>query len=102
MSNKYKFRNPEGVYFVTSTVYNRIDIFTRNEYRDIVVDSLRYCMDNKGLEIYGWCLMTNHLHLLATGFDKPMEQIMRDFKRHTSVELREADYAGKKGLLHVK
>ncbi len=44
----YKIRNPEGVHFITFAVVvpitiGRVDVFTRQEYREIVVDSLRYC-----------------------------------------------------------
>jgi len=64
MSRNYKFKNPEGVYFVSFAVVEWIDIFTRNEYKDILLDSLRYCEKEKGMEIYAWCVMTNHIHLI--------------------------------------
>ena len=36
-------KNPKGVYFVSFAVVEWIDVFTRNEYKDILLDSLRYC-----------------------------------------------------------
>jgi len=51
MSRNYKFHNPEGLYFVTFTVVRWIDVFTRREYKDILVDSLKYCIDKKGLQL---------------------------------------------------
>ena len=62
MSRNYKFNNPEGVYFVSFAVVEWIDVFTRNEYKDILLDSLRYCQQEKGMEIYAWCIMSNHVH----------------------------------------
>ena len=55
MSRNYKFHNPQGVYFVNFAVVEWIDVFTRNEYKDILLESLRYCQQEKGMEIYAWC-----------------------------------------------
>lgn len=91
MSRKYKFRNPEGVYFVSFAVVDWVDVFTRNIYKDIVVDSMVYCQKNKGLEIFSWCIMTSHIHLLiraASGHS--LSAILRDFKKFTAKELLKA------------
>ena len=85
MSSKYKFHNPEGVYFVSFAVQNWIDALTRNDYKNIIVDSLAYCQKYKGLNIYAWVIMTNHVHLVISSEGKyTLSEIMRDFKRHTS------------------
>ena len=85
MSRNYKFHNPEGVYFVSFAVVEWIDVFTRNEYKDILLESLGFCQKNKGLEIFAWCIMTNHMHLVfrSVGENKP-EDLLGDFKRFTS------------------
>ena len=64
MSRKYKIRDQERPYFVTFTVINWIDVFIRNEYRNIFIDSVKYCQLNKGLEVYAWCMMTSHVHMI--------------------------------------
>lgn len=88
MSEKYKFHNPDGVYFVTSTITDWVDIFTKSVYCNIVVDSLKYCQQNKGLVIHAWVIMSNHIHLIISRNSKPqLSEIMRDFKRFTSIEL---------------
>jgi len=85
MSRNYKFHNPEGVYFVSFAVVDWLDVFTRNEYKDIIIDSLQYCQKEKGMEIFAWCIMTNHIHLVfrSTKDQKP-ELLLGDFKRFTS------------------
>lgn len=85
MSRNYKFHNPEGLYFVSFAVVNWLDVFTRNEYKDILVDSLIYCQKEKGMLIISWCIMTNHVHLVfrVEGKNKP-EHVLGDFKRFTS------------------
>ena len=85
MSRNYKFHNPEGVYFVSFAVVEWLDVFTRNEYKDIIIESLHYCQKEKGMEILAWCIMTNHVHLIfrSTKGQKP-ELLLADFKRFTS------------------
>ncbi|WP_428327356.1 REP-associated tyrosine transposase [Mucilaginibacter sp.] len=90
MSRNYKFHNQERPYFVTFSVIKWIDVFTRREYKDIVVDSLKYCIENKGLLLYAWVIMSNHVHLIIGTKDKPMQDILRDLKRHTSKTITKA------------
>lgn len=85
MSRKYKFHNPEGVYFVSFAVQGWTDVFTRNEYKNILVENLKYCQENKSLEIFAWCIMTNHVHLiLRAGGEILLQDILRDYKKFTS------------------
>ena len=78
MSRKYKFHNPEGVYFVSFAVREWIDVFTRNEYKDVLIENLKYCQEHKRLEIFAWCIMTNHVHLIIrAGGDIPLQDIKR-------------------------
>ena len=73
------------LYFTTSTVIDWMDVFTRPAYKHIVVDSLRHCQVCKGLEIYAWVLMTNHLHMIvSTHSDNQIGDVLRDFKKYTS------------------
>ena len=77
-------------YFLTMTIINWIDIFTKPVYKHIIVDSLNYCVKEKGLIIYGWCLMTNHLHMIASAEnDLNLSDIIRDLKKHTSKAISE-------------
>jgi putative transposase len=90
MSSKYKFRDQGKLYFVSFAVVYWLDIFIRNEYRDILLNSLETCQSKEGLEIYGWCIMTSHMHMIIGSNGEKMEDIMRDFKTFTSRSLKEA------------
>lgn len=82
---------PGYLYFLTMTVVDWVDIFTRPVYKHLLLDSLKYCQQEKGLEVYSWCLMSNHLHLIASakeGFNLP--DILRDFKKFTSKAILKA------------
>lgn len=88
MSLKHKFKNPDGIYFTTFSVVGWIEVFTRNVYKDILVDSLNWCIKNKGLEVYAWVVMTNHIHLIVSRKGDPkLEDIFRDLKKFTSVKI---------------
>ena len=52
MSRNYKFHNREGLYFVSFAVVGWLDVFTRNDYKDLIVESLEFCQQNKGMEIH--------------------------------------------------
>src|SRR6185436_12441480 len=90
MSTKYKFLNPQGIYFVTFAVINWIDLFIRNEYRDIMLESWRHCCKNKGMDLYAWVIMTSHIHMIMGSQQDNPEDVMRDMKRWTSIQLKEA------------
>lgn len=49
MSRNYKFNNPEAAYFVSFAVVERLDAFTKNEYKNILIDSLQFCQKEKGM-----------------------------------------------------
>ena len=91
MSRNYKFHNPKGLYFVSFAVVGWLDVFTRNEYKDLVIESLEFCQKNKGMEIHAWCIITNHVHLI---FRSIKEQnpvlLLGDFKRFTSRSITKA------------
>ena len=87
MSRKYKFCNPESVYFVSFATVNWIDVFTRPLYKDILVESFNYCIENKGLIIYAWVIMSNHVHLVIETRQEPLENILRDLKKFTSKQI---------------
>ncbi len=85
MSRNYKFYNPEDIYFVSFSVVEWLDVFTRMEYKNILLDSLAYCRKEKGMVIYAWCIMTNHIHLVfSSQSDRKPELLLGDFKRFTS------------------
>lgn len=87
MSEKYKFHDPRGIYFTTTTVVFWIDLFTRTEFKHLIVESLRYCQKEKGLIVHAWCLMPSHLHLIISSESNDLSSIMADFKKHTSKQV---------------
>jgi putative transposase len=89
MSQRYRILDQQGINFLTCTVVGWIDIFTRPVYKDIITQSLKYCRQEKGLLLYGYVLMPNPLHMIASaGAGGNLSHILRDFKKFTSVEIK--------------
>ena len=88
MGNRYKIKDNEGLFFVTFTVVGWVDIFVRNVYRDCIMDSFKYCMENKGLQVHSYVIMTSHLHAILSSKDEhDLVSTIRDLKKHTSKQL---------------
>jgi REP element-mobilizing transposase RayT len=78
-------RENEKAYFVTLTVGDWLDVFARKNHKLKLVESLIYCQKHKGLEIYGWCLMSSHLHMIARAIGRQiLPEILRDLKKYTA------------------
>jgi putative transposase len=83
----YKIRNKKEIHFVTFAVVGWVDVFTRREYRDVLIESLKFCQKEKGLMLHGWCIMSNHVHLIASARNENLSDILRDFKKFTSKQI---------------
>ncbi|WP_281614370.1 transposase [Flammeovirga sp. SubArs3] len=85
MARKHIFYDQEATYFVSISVVYWIDVFTREEYRNIILDSLKYCQKEKGLNIHAYVIMSNHIHLIISKrLHINISDILRDFKKYTS------------------
>lgn len=91
MSSKYRFSNKEGIYFITATVVGWADVFTRNVYRHILLDSFRYCQQQQGLNIHAWVLMPNHYHLICSCKEEyDLGRTIRNSKSYTALKMIDA------------
>jgi putative transposase len=90
MANTYQIYDQGSVYFVTFTVHQWVDVFTRDVYKHIIIENLKYCQQHKGLEIYAWVLMTNHLHLIVSSKANNLSDVIRDYKKHTAKKIMAA------------
>ncbi|MCJ0743115.1 REP-associated tyrosine transposase [Pedobacter montanisoli] len=85
MATRYRFGDNSLPHFITFAVVNWIDVFSRECYREIVVESLKFCIAEKGLNLNAWIIMSNHIHLIASakeGFE--LTAIIRDLKKYTA------------------
>ena len=89
MKEGYIIRNQEKAHFITATVVDWIDVFTRQTYRDCVIDCFNYCIANKGMILYGYVIMSNHIHIIIQSADGKISDLVRDFKKFTAKTILE-------------
>ncbi len=90
MSGKYKVGESAIAHFVTFSVVGWIDVFSREQYKQLFADSLQYCQLHKGLLLHAWVIMTNHVHLIISSRNNRLEDIVRDLKKYTSKQIIKA------------
>ena len=90
MSTGYQIQEQDELHYVTFQVIDWVDIFTRKVYRDIVIENLRFCQQNKGLEIYAYVIMSNHIHLLIRNSNGKLSNTIKEFKSYTAKQILEA------------
>ena len=105
MSERRKARS-DHPYFVTSTVVGWIDVFTRKRYCEIVLESLEFCIQYKGLDLFSYVIMPSHIHFIARSRNSKLPGIIRDIKRHTANKIlgsikHEPGESRKSWLLHM-
>jgi len=89
MKEGYVIRDQNLPHFITATVVDWIDVFTRQTYRDIVIESLDYCIKNKGMILYGYVIMSNHIHFIIQSEEGKLSDLIRDFKKFTAKSILE-------------
>ena len=87
MSDKYKVGEDAIPHFITFTVVGWIDVFSREIYKEKLLDSLRFCIEEKGMVVYAWIIMTNHVHLIVSAKNNKIADIVRDIKKFTSRQI---------------
>jgi len=90
MGHKYAIYNQQAIHFITFAVVQWVDVLSRPEVKDIVIDSLRHCQKEKGLDLHAYVIMSNHVHLIASARENyRLSDILRDLKKFTSKRIYE-------------
>ena len=87
MGEAYQIKDQELPYFLTFQVVGWADVFSRKCYRDLILENLDYCRSTKGLYLYGYVVMTNHIHVVVQHKEGKLSEWVRDFKKFTSKKL---------------
>lgn len=89
MSEGYKIRDQTLPHFVTATFVDRVDLFTRKSYRDVIVDCMDFCIREKAMVLYGYVIMSNYIHLVVQSGNGDLSVLLRDFKKFTATKIIE-------------
>lgn len=85
MRSRYKVLDEDNYYFISSAIVNWIPVFTSSKYFNILVDSMKYCQENRSLKIYNYVIMDNHFHLIVK--NNHLNSVISSLKRFTALEL---------------
>jgi putative transposase len=88
---KQPYKEGRNCYFITFNTVDWVDVFIRPVYKQVIVHSLNHFIHQQKLPVYGWCLMTNHLHLImqpGEGYD--MVTFEEAYKQFTTSKIMEA------------
>ena len=84
MSTGYQIKDQYSLHYLTFQIVGWVDLFTRKIYKDIVIDSFKYMMANRGFQLFAYVIMSNHIHLMAHSIDGKLSENIRDIKKFTS------------------
>ncbi len=90
VSRNYKFYNPSAPYFVSFATVYWVDVFTRETYFCILADCVGHCRRHKGMEVYAYCFMPNHVHFIFRSREGNPMGLLRDFKKYSARKLLNA------------
>jgi putative transposase len=85
MSDKYKIFEGDEVYFVTFTLVEWIKVLENDDYKNLIINTIKFYQNNKGLVVYGYCIMPNHIHMIVQSVSEfTISDILRDVKKFTA------------------
>ena len=61
----------------------------------LIIESFRYCQQNKELKVHAYVIMSNHVHGIISSAKQGLSYTVRDFKKHTAQQIFESmDHGG--------
>ena len=95
MPYAYQIHKQDAAYFLTPTIVEWADALMRPEHKNLICESLNFCVQEKGLEIFAYVIMSSHMHMIARAKNADLSDIVRDFKKYTSNELLKSFQSGR-------
>ena len=75
-------------YFVTTTAVGHAHLFKQDVIKRIIVDSLHHIRTTRGVKLFIFVIMPNHIHIIAQfSDDYPLADMTRDFKKSTARQI---------------
>lgn len=91
--DRYNLIDGIYVYYITFTILDWLPVFVNPEPTQILVESMRFCIKEKGMRIHAYVIMSNHIHMIV--FDRKfynahLQQALAAYRKYTGRRL--ADY----------
>ena len=85
----YTINHSNGIFFCTDKIISFAHVFVEVEFFEIIIDSLKYCQNKKGLKLIAYVIMPNHIHTIMSADNGNLSGILRDYKQYTSRKITE-------------
>ena len=79
---RFRFGDSEKPHFLTATVVEWLPVFARPEIVDIVVQSIRFAREQRGVRVFAYVIMEHHMHMVAGAENLP--ELFQRFKSYTA------------------
>ena len=66
MRDRYKIVEKDGIHFLTSTINEWLPVFTSQTYFELIIDSLKFYIENKYFRLYAYVIVENHFHMIVS------------------------------------
>ena len=80
--SRYRIFETTYPYFMTCTIVGWLPVFTRREAVNIVLDSWRFAQRERELKLFGYVILENHLHMIASAPE--LSDVIQRFKSFTA------------------
>ncbi|MBL7751760.1 MAG: transposase [Chitinophagaceae bacterium] len=75
--------------FYTATILDWKRLLKQDKYKDIVIASLRFLVKSRRVRIFGFVIMSNHIHLIwQVEPDFKQSDVKRDFLKYTAQKIK--------------
>jgi len=71
--------------FFTATILNWSHLLKEDEYKDIIIECLKFMVDDKRVEVNAFIIMSNHVHIIWQPLQHyTLTQIQTSFMTYTA------------------
>jgi putative transposase len=78
----------EHANYFTATCLEWTPVLIDDRFKQIIIDSLKYLTDAHRIDVYAFCIMNNHMHIIWQMLgDNKAEDVQRDFLKFTSQQI---------------
>jgi REP element-mobilizing transposase RayT len=89
---RYKYSNIKLPHFITCTIVGWSPIFSDKKYSNIVIESLDFLQKSQRMTIFGYVIMKDHVHLIASSKNLSKEvSHFKSFTAHNIIKLLKYD-----------
>lgn len=76
--------------FYTATILNWQPLLQQNKYKDIIIESLQFCVKENKVKLYAFVIMSNHIHLIWQPLHPTSKvKLQHSFMTYTAQKIKE-------------